>query len=136
LENLPASTRSFRRVGAWRLFLTCSRRPTEAGTVSTSLRPLARRGLANAVRPSADRKMTVFLWRALLKRRPLIVSVAPTLMRIGWTRVICGPAFFFLGAADATAGSTRRAAATSVRQMMMKRRMPSPYRLLESVSEV
>ena len=87
-ENLPASTRSLRRVGTWRLCETLSRRATEAGTVSTSLREVARRGLTNAVRPSLERKMTVFLLRTALKARPVIVSTPPTLMRIGWTRVI------------------------------------------------
>jgi hypothetical protein len=88
LENLPASTRSLSRVGSWRLFATVSRRATEAGTARTSLVRVARRGFANAVRPSDERKITVFLLRVDLKRRPVMVSVPPTLMRIGWTRVI------------------------------------------------
>src|SRR5215208_2438762 len=90
LENLPASTRSLRRVGTWRLFEILRRRATEADTVSTSLRVVARRGLTKAVRPSLERKITVFLLRTDLKWRPVIVSTPPTLMRIGWTRVICG----------------------------------------------
>src|SRR5215213_6752584 len=87
-ENLPASTRSFSRVGCWLEFATLSRRATDAGTVSTSLERVARRGLANAVRPSLARKITVLFLRTDLKLRPVIVSVPPTLMRIGWTRVI------------------------------------------------
>ena len=57
--NLPASTRSFSRVGVCLLFLTVSRRATAAGTRTTSLVRLARRGFANAVRPLFARKMTV-----------------------------------------------------------------------------
>ena len=79
-----------RRVGRWLLFLTVSRPATAAGTTTRSLVVLARRGLANAERPLAERKMTVLAERLLLKRLPVIVSVPPTLMRIGWTRVICG----------------------------------------------
>ena len=60
--NLPASTRSFSRVGLCLLFLTVSRRATEAGTRTTSLVVLARRGLAKAVRPLFARKMTVLLF--------------------------------------------------------------------------
>src|SRR5687768_11688985 len=82
----------------------------------------ARRGFTKAVRPSPARKMTVFLLRAALKWRPVMVRTPPTLMRIGWTRVICG-AGPFLGAAAAAAGSTRRAAATSVRQVVTMRRI-------------
>src|SRR5215211_487872 len=132
-ENLPASTRSLSRVGSWRLSATLSRRETEAGTRTMSLRLVARRGLAKAVRPSLARKITVFLVRVDLKRRPVIVSVPPTLIRIGWTRVIVGAGVVV--AAVAAAGSTRRAAATSVRQVVTMRRMPSPYRLSGSLLE-
>ena len=76
LENLPARTRSLRRVGRCLLFLTVSRPATAAGTTTRSLVVLARRGLAKAERPLAARKMTVLPERLLLKRLPVIVSVA------------------------------------------------------------
>jgi hypothetical protein len=88
--NLPASTRSFRRVGRCLPALTTSSRATLAGTFTTSLRRVARRGLANAVRPFAPRKITVLRRALALKFVPRIVSVSPTSMRIGVTRVIFG----------------------------------------------
>jgi hypothetical protein len=78
---------------------------------------LARRGLANAVRPDAERKMTVFFFRVVLKLRPRIVSTLPTLMRIGVTRVIAG--FFLALAADAAGALTSRAVADSASRQMM-----------------
>src|SRR5262245_4276822 len=85
-----ARTRSVRRVGRWRLPETRSRRATAAGTRTTSLRVVERRGFANAVRPLGPRKMTVLRLRCALKFLPVIVSTLPTLTRIGWTRVIVG----------------------------------------------
>src|SRR5215207_1691892 len=120
LENWPDSTRSFSRVGRCLLFATVSRRATDAGTRTTSLVVLARRGLANAVRPLLLRKITVLPLRRALKCEPRIVSRLPTLTRIGVTRLMVG-----LGpvAAPATGGTARRAAAASVMQMMLMRRI-------------
>ena len=125
--NLPASTRSFSRVGFCLLFLTVSRRATEAGTRTTSLVLLARRGFAKAVRPLFARKMMVFLRALALKCWPRIVRTLPTVTRIGVTRVIFGfgPEFFF--AADATGAVARTATADSAsRQMVMRRRIAIP----------
>src|SRR5215210_2114204 len=66
-ENLPASTRSWRRVGFWLLLATFSRRATAAGTRTTSLLLVARTGFAKAVRPLPERKIRVFLPRWALK---------------------------------------------------------------------
>ena len=123
LENLPARTLSRRRVGLCLLLATFSRRDTAAGTRTTSLRFVARIGFANAVRPLPERKTRVFLPRCALKLRPEIVSVPPTATRIGWTRVICGAGALLRFCAPAVAGTTRRAAAISVREVMMMRRI-------------
>ena len=65
--------------------------------------------------------------RLLLKFLPLIVSLAPTLMRIGATRVISGVGpFFFLAAKAAGAVASRATAESTSRQMGTMRRMPYP----------
>ena len=84
---------------------------------------MARRGFAKAVRPLPARKITVFLRRWALKLRPEIVSIPPTATRIGWTRVIFGVGPLRASARRAVAGTARRAAAISVKQVMVMRRM-------------
>ena len=131
LLNLPASTRSLKRVGLGAPELLATSRATAGGTRTTSFELLARRGFANALRPSGPRKITVFFDRAGLKWRPRIVSSAPTRTRIGVTRVMVGVEAllpFLDGAAPAPAGSISTAAEASARQMRMVRRMASPYR--------
>ena len=124
--NLPASTRSLRRVGCGLLRLPRSRRVTAPGTTTTSLLRDARRGFANAERPFGARKMTVFALRSALKFLPWIVSRAPTLMRIGTTRVMEGLAAFFLAAGAAGTLTTRAVADSASRQMMKRRRIALP----------
>ena len=63
LPNLPASTRSLRRVGRWRLFATRRRRATRAGSGPRASCGEARRGLAKAERPFVPRKITVLRLR-------------------------------------------------------------------------
>ena len=60
--NLPASTRSLRRVGRWELFFTVRSRATRSVTVRTSLVLEALRGLTNAERPFDARKMRCCAW--------------------------------------------------------------------------
>ncbi len=64
------------------------RRSIEAGTTIVSLRLEARRGLANAVRLSGARKMTVLRRRFELKRVPRMLIALPTCTRIGDTSLI------------------------------------------------
>src|SRR5215218_2812332 len=109
LLNFPLRTRSFSRVGRWRLSTTRRRRATAAGTRSTSFVRVARTGFANAVRPSAPRKITVLRLRCALKFLPRIVSRLPTLTRIGVTRVMLGSG----EAADEAAGATTSTADTA-----------------------
>src|SRR5215210_3065112 len=130
LLNWPLSTRSFMRVGRCLLFATRRRRATAAGTRTTSFLVVARRGLANAVRPSGPRKMIVFLSRRALKCEPVIVTRLPTLTRMGWTRVIVGAGPF---AANAV-GTTARRAASASRQMVRRRRMLIPLSTVRVVS--
>ena len=103
--NLPASTRSLKRVGFGFAALPASRRRTEPGTLTTSLVALARRGLANAERPLGARKMIVLAVRLFLKFLPVMVSVPPTLMRIGATRVMAGVRVAFLPLAANAVGA-------------------------------
>src|SRR5215213_4961669 len=110
--NLPASTRSFSRVGCWALLLTVRSRATRSVTVSTSFLRDARRGFTNAERPLEARKMTVFCLAFGLKLRPLMVSVPPTLTRIGETLLIAG-GFFADFLAKAPGAATSAASATS-----------------------
>ena len=126
LLNLPARTRSLKRVGRGVALPPFSRRRTAAGTTTTSLVRLARRGLAKAERPLGARKMTVLAERLALKFLPRIVSVPPTLTRIGATRVIVGVLPFFLAATAVGAATSRAAAESTSRQMETIRRMPYP----------
>ena len=119
LLNLPASTRSLRRVGRWALFLTVRSRATGAVTFSTSFVLDARRGFTNAERPFDARKMTVLPFALERKWRPLIVSVPPTLIRIGVTLVTTGAGAFFF-AADAPGAPTRVASAATASMQMLK----------------
>ena len=84
-------------------------RSTAGGMRSTSLVRLARVGLAKAVRPPGARKITVLRVRLALKPLPRMVSVAPTLARIGETFVMPGP---FFGVA--AGGHRRRPAAAAL----------------------
>jgi hypothetical protein len=93
--------------------------------LTTSLRVVALRGLANAERPSGAWKTTVLRRLRELKLRPRILIVCPTRRRIGATRVIFG----FLaverlaaGAAAGTASGTRAARARQI-EVVVRRRM-------------
>src|SRR5680860_958091 len=100
-----------------------SRRSTEAGTRTTSLPRLARRGLANAVRLPGERKMTVLRRRLEENRAPRIVIVRPTVTRIGETSLIVDAlATAVVAACAGTPGRTakrapRRARAVTVRRI-------------------
>ncbi len=124
--NLPARTRSFMRVGFGLLWLPPSRRETAPGTTTTSFPRDALRGLAKAERPFGARKTTVLSFAPALKFLPRIVRRAPTLMRIGVTRVIEGLATFFLAAGAAGTLTTRAVADSASRQMMKRRRIALP----------
>ena len=125
-ENFPASTAAWSRGLLATAVDGQQARETAAGTTTTSFLRLARRGLANAVRPLVERKITVFLGRLALKLRPLMVSEPPTLTRMGVTRVIDGVgslARFFAAVAGDAASRARRSAS---RQMENRRGMPYP----------
>src|ERR687892_1326248 len=124
--NLPARTRSLRRVGCGLLTLPPSRRATALGTTTTSFLRDARRGFANAERPLGARKMIVLAFRSDLKFLPRMVSRAPTLIRIGITRVMEGVDAFFLAAGAAGTLTTRAVADSASRQMMKRRRIALP----------
>ena len=68
--------------------------------------------------------MIVLAVRLLLKCLPLIVSLAPTPIRIGATFVITGVRVF--SAADAGAAVRNAVPASARRTMETGRRMPSP----------
>jgi hypothetical protein len=118
LLNLPASTRSLRRVGRWALFFTVRSRATGAVTFRMSFDLEALRGLTNAERPLDARKMTVLPLALGRKWRPLIVSVPPTVIRIGVTCVTTGAGAFL--AADAPGAPTRVASAATASMQMLK----------------
>ncbi len=82
--------------------------------------------MANAERPFGARKITVLAFRRGLKFLPTIVSLAPTLMRIGITRVIEGLATFFLVAGAAGGLTSRAVAERASRQMVKRRRIAYP----------